>query len=72
MTTEAKKTQCDVVRNKLEKEGEISNKWAILQGGIWRLGARIWDLRQEGLNIVGHKEIVRGRETQNYIYRLVK
>ena len=69
MTT--KQTQCDVVRNKLEKDGSISNLWAISHA-CWRLGARIWQLRQEGMNIVGHFEMVGGRVTKNYVYRLVK
>jgi hypothetical protein len=72
MTTEAKQTQCDVVRNKLEKEGEVSNKWAVLEGGIWRLGSRICTLRKQGLNIVGCYETRKGKLTKNYIYRLVK
>lgn len=66
-----KKTQCDVVRNKLEKEGEISNFWAF-QNYILRLGARIKNLRDNGMQIIGSYEMKKGKVTKNYIYRLVK
>lgn len=43
-------TQEEIVKEKLEKEGQVTNLWA-LQHGIWRLGAVIHDLRQKGLDI---------------------
>lgn len=43
-------TQKAVVLSKLKKEGAISNLFAI-QNGIWRLGAVIKDLRDEGYDI---------------------
>jgi len=43
-------TQREIVLKKLKDEGTITNMWAI-QNGIWRLGARIAELRTEGLNI---------------------
>jgi len=43
-------TQREIVLKKLKNEGTITNMWAI-QNGIWRLGARIAELRTEGLNI---------------------
>ena len=45
-----KKSQKQIVLDKLQNEGEIYNLWA-LQNGIWRLGAIIHLLRNEGHNI---------------------
>jgi len=38
------------VMSRLEKYGKVNNLWAI-QNGIWRLGARIFNLRSQGVKI---------------------
>lgn len=43
-------SQKSIVLAKLKSEGCISNKWAI-DNGIWRLGAVINQLREEGFDI---------------------
>ena len=43
-------SQKSIVLAKLKSEGSISNLWAI-QNGMWRLGAIIKDLRDEGFDI---------------------
>ncbi len=48
---ETKKTQKEIVLEKLEKEGKITNLWCI-QHGIWRLSDVILHLRNEGHEIV--------------------
>jgi hypothetical protein len=65
------KTQQDIVLEKLIREGEVSNKWAIFNG-IWRLGAVIHQIRQQGFNIVGEFEIINGRKTKMFKYRYLK
>lgn len=45
-----KKSQKQIVLDKLQQEGYITNLWC-LQNGIWRLGAIIFMLRNEGHNI---------------------
>ena len=46
-----RKTQCEMVLDWLEHRGPIDPLKALDQLGILRLGARIWDLRQEGHEI---------------------
>jgi hypothetical protein len=65
------KTQQAFVKNRLEKVGSISNVFAF-QHYILRLGGIIYLLRREGMNIVGHYEMKKGKVTRNYVYRLVK
>jgi len=43
-------TQKQIILKKLKEEGSVSNLWAI-QAGIWRLGAIINVLREEGFEI---------------------
>lgn len=43
-------TQKNLILKKLKDEGAVSNLWAI-QNGIWRLGAIINVLREEGYEI---------------------
>ncbi len=43
-------SQKQTVKQILEKDGEINNLWC-LQNGIWRLGAVIKDLRDDGMDI---------------------
>ena len=65
------KTQQDIVLEKLIREGEVSNKWAIFNG-IWRLGAVICQLKKAGWNIDGDFEEVNGHKTKNYVYKYIK
>lgn len=62
-----KLTQNAVVRNRLTRYGSVSNRWAIGHG-IWRLAARIADLRAEGLAI--ETEYDTERVGRNCHYRL--
>lgn len=66
-----RKTQYDIVKSKLLKEGYITNFWAF-HNYLLRLGAIIYVLRQEGMHIAGHYEVKKGKLTKNYVYRLVK
>ena len=63
MTT--KLSQRDRVRKYLLKHGSISNLYAIYTMHILRLGARIMELRDEGMDI--ETEVKKGRA----VYRLV-
>ena len=65
------KTQQDIVLEKLIREGEVSNKWAIFNG-IWRLGAVICQLKKAGWNIDGQFEVKNGVTTKNYVYKYIK
>ena len=65
---ENQKTQQEIVLEKLIREGEVSNKWAIFNG-IWRLGAIICKIRNAGWNIEGDFEIKNGKKTKNFIYK---
>jgi len=64
-----KTSQKEIIKSKLEKEGEVTNLWAI-QNGMWRLGDIIFRLRGEGLNI----ETIFMEEGvgKNCHYRLIK
>lgn len=65
------KSQLETIKRKLEKEGSVSNLWAI-QHYCLRLGARIKELRDSGMTIIGSYQIKGGKLTKNYVYRLVK
>lgn len=56
MTDPTKKTQKDQILEHMEKFGSITPLEAQRLYGCMRLGARIWDLKHEGHEIV--KEIV--------------
>ena len=68
---ENQKTQQEIVLEKLIREGEVSNKWAIFNG-IWRLGAVICKIREEGFKIEGDYEVVNGRKSKNFIYHYIQ
>lgn len=69
---ENQKTQQEIVLEKLIREGEVSNFWAI-QNYILRLSGVIYDLKKVGWNIAdGEFEIVNGRKTKNFIYKYLK
>lgn len=48
----AKKSQREMILEYLYLYGSITPLEAIIGLGCYRLGARIWDLRKEGFNIV--------------------
>lgn len=56
MTDPTKKTQKDMILEHLEAHGSITPLEAQKLYGCMRLGARIWDLRHEGHEII--REIV--------------
>lgn len=67
-------TQDDVVKEKIIRDGEVSNFWAI-RNNILRLGAVIFRLRRAGMELRGAfgKELGKERsEWKNYYYTLVK
>lgn len=61
------KTQIEIIKEKLLKDGEITNVWAV-RNFILRLGARIKDLRDDGMII--HGEFIKkgNRKTRTYQY----
>lgn len=59
------KTQTDIVAAKLKERGWISREECLgMYPRIERLAARILDLRNEGWNITGKKEV------RDYVYRV--
>jgi len=67
-----KLSQKEIVKKKLRDEGVITNKWAI-DNGMWRLGAIIKDLRDEGLEIETEYNTAKvGKNTHYYLKTLVK
>ncbi len=54
-------SQCERLKAWLERHGEIDPVTAWAELGIYRLGARIHDLRRQGLNIVSLRKKVRNR-----------
>lgn len=64
-----KQTQIEIISNKLLNEGFITNLWCI-NNQIWRLGARIEELRQDGWDI---ETIYANRKGErNTTYKLIK
>lgn len=61
-----KKTQKQVVLEKLEKEGEVTNFWAF-NNYILRLGAIIHELRKEGKQIITKYDGRSGHKNCRYI-----
>jgi hypothetical protein len=55
------KTQCDRVRDYLEVHGAITPMMALNELGIYRLGARIFELREGGMPIETCREEVKTR-----------
>jgi len=62
-----KKTQKEIIRKKLLRDGFITRNWC-LQRYISKLGARINDLKKEGLEICGR--IVQTKTGTDYIYNI--
>lgn len=70
-----KMTQSERVLRHLEDQGSITQWEAIRDYGITRLGARIWDLKHDGHNIVAERETSVNRygdKTAYTRYRLVR
>lgn len=63
------KTQLQFIRDHLKQNGHITRNFC-LQNYISRLGARISDLKSEGMNIKG--ENLKTEHGTDYIYRLIK
>ena len=66
------KSQKDIVKMVLQKQGKINNFHAIMRLAIWRLGAIICDLRKEGMDITGDFMKKKGIQTKIYEYKLNK
>lgn len=66
------KTQTEQVKAHLLCEGRIDPMTALKKLGVFRLGARIWELRQDGLPITKVMKKVRTRDgfTRVAEYRL--
>lgn len=58
MTDPTKRNQKEMILEWLEAHGTITPREAEIQFGCMRLGARIWDLRHEGHEIVKEMVIV--------------
>ena len=62
MTDPSKKRQQELVLASIEEHGSITPLEAEIHIGCLRLGARIWDLRHDGFNIISEMVEV---ETRN-------
>lgn len=58
MTDQTKRNQTELILEHLEKHGTITPLEAQMLFGCMRLGARIWDLRHDGHNIIREMVIV--------------
>lgn len=67
----SKRTQEQIVRAKLERDGFVSNLWAINRG-IWRLGAVAYKIRAAGdidlRSAFGGEVGLSKRHRKNYFY----
>lgn len=67
-----KQTQETIVKNRLERYGQINNLWAI-NNGLWRLGAVIHQLKKQGVKIEGEfLPTADGKISRIYNYKLIK
>lgn len=60
-------TQCDRVRAYLETHGHITPMEALNELGIFRLGARVFELRESGMPIETCREEVRCRNGETAV-----
>lgn len=67
-TSTSSTTQCALIEQHLKSGKEITPIDALNLYGCFRLGARIWDLKEKGLNIV--TEMVRNGRKSYAKYRL--
>ena len=68
-------TQCKLLLARLMSGASITPREAYNEWGIMRLGARIWDLKHMGYNIITEQETAYnrfGKPTRFAKYRLVK
>ena len=68
-------TQCKMLLAHLLSAGSITPREAYNQYGIMRLGARIWDLKHQGYDIITEQEQAFnrfGKPTRFAKYKLVK
>lgn len=68
-------TQCKLILAHLESAGSITPKEAMSMYGIMRLGARIWDLKHQGYDIITETEQAYnrfGKPTRYARYKLIK
>ena len=56
-------TQCDMILRYMRETGSITPWEAMREFGCMRLGARIWDLKQQGHNI--KKEMAKANNRYN-------
>ena len=61
-------SQNDQVLNHLRSRGKLTQRQAMREYGIMRLGARIYDLRERGYNIVKDMEISKNRYGKRVCY----
>ena len=61
-------TQCERILQWLRDEGSITPLDALREFGCMRLGARIWDLRHQGIEITKTMETRQNRYGQNTSY----
>jgi len=61
-------TQCEQILRHLRNEGSITQREAAQRYGIYRLAARIYDLRREGHDI--KKTMEEGKDSQYARYYL--
>ena len=61
-------TQSQVILEHLKKHGSITQKEAIDNYGIMRLGARIWDLKRQGHVIFTERETGMNRYGEKTAY----
>lgn len=60
-----RKSKEALLKRKLLKEKKLSRNWCVWSFYYSRLGARVFEWREEGLKIVGKKE------GKDFVYRLV-
>jgi hypothetical protein len=59
-------TQTDRIRRHLERGKSITPLEALSRYGCFRLGARIWDLRREGMAILSERVTRKGKTFSSY------
>ncbi len=68
----SKLTQCDRIIRHLNDYGSISSYEAMTEYGIYRLGARIFDLKARGHSIVTEMKTGKNRYGENTHYAVYK
>jgi hypothetical protein len=66
------KTQYLIVLNKLNRDGKITNVWAV-QNRILRLSAHMFQLKADGIRFhTYYQRNKKGKTTRTFVYELVK